>query len=123
MHVGRRYKVTQFLGWTGREALCLIGWSALVTAALNFSGKSFLTVPAPILTIVGSALAIILAFKNAQCFARSNEALMLSGQITTNSLILANRLMSTVGNLDAAQSHPALKEIFYRHFAWLTALR
>jgi putative membrane protein len=123
MHIGRRYKFTQFLGWTGREAACLIGWSLLVTAMLHFSGKSFLTVPAPILTIIGSALAIILAFKNAQCFARSNEALVLSGQVTTNSLILANRLTSTVGNLDAAQSHPALKEIFYRHFAWLTALR
>ena len=31
--------------------------------------------------------------------------------------------MSTVGTLDAAQSGPALKDMFYRHFAWLTALR
>lgn len=123
MHIGRRYKFTQFLGWTGREAVYLLGWSLLVTALLQFSGKSFLTTPAPILTIIGSALAIILAFKNQQCYARFNEALALSGQLTTNSLILANRLISTVGNLEAAQSHPALKEIFYRHFAWLTALR
>ena len=123
MHVGRRYKFTQFLGWTGREAAYLIGWSLLVTVILQFSGWNFLTVPAPILTIIGSALAIILAFKNQQCYARFNEALALSGQVTTNSLILANRLMSTVGNLNAAQSGPALKEIFYRHFAWLTALR
>ena len=36
---------------------------------------------------------------------------------------MANRLTSTVGNLDVAQSGPRLKEIFYRHFAWLTALR
>jgi putative membrane protein len=123
MHVGRKYRFTQFLGWTGREAVCLIGWSLLVTAGLYFSRASFLTVPAPILTIIGSALAIILAFKNAQCYARSNEALSLSGQITTNSLILANRLMSTVGSLEAAQSGPVLKDMFQRHFAWLTALR
>src|SRR3954464_7718071 len=123
MHIGRRYKFTQFLGWTWREAAYLVGWSLLVTLALHFSRASFLTIPAPILTIIGSALAIILAFKNAQCYARFNEALVLSGQLTTNSLILANRLMSTVGNLEAAQSHPALKEILYRHFAWLTALR
>ena len=31
--------------------------------------------------------------------------------------------MSTVGSLDAAQSSPRLKDMFYRHFAWLTALR
>jgi len=82
MHVGRRYKLTQFLGWTWREAAYLIGYSLLVTLILHFSRWNFLTVPATILTIVGSALAIILAFKNAQCFARSNEALVLAGQVS-----------------------------------------
>jgi putative membrane protein len=98
-------------------------WSLLVTLFLQVSSWSFLTVPAPILTIIGSALAISLAFKNQQCYARFNDGLMLSGQLITNSLILANRLVSTVGNLDAARSGPGLKELFYRHFAWLTALR
>jgi putative membrane protein len=123
MHIGRQYKFTQFLGWTRWEAAYLIGWSLIVTAFLQISHWNFLTVPVAVLTIIGSALAIILAFKNQQCYARSNDALVLSGQLTTNSLILANRLTSAVCNLDAAQSGPRLKEIFYRHFAWLTALR
>jgi len=123
MHLGRRYKFTEFLGWTRWEAGYLILWSALVTLGLQVSHWTFLTLPAPILTIIGSALAIILAFKNQQCYARFNEALSLSGQLFSNSLILANSLTSTVGNLDAAQSGPRLKEMFYRHFAWLTALR
>ena len=123
MHIGRQYKFTQFLGWTRWEAGYLIGWALLVTLLLQISHWNFLTVPAPVLTIVGSALAIILAFKNSQCYARFNDALVLSGQLITNSLILANKLTSTVGHLDPAQSGPRLKEIFYRHFAWLTALR
>lgn len=123
MHIGRQYKFTQFLGWTRWEAGYLIFWSLLVTVFLQVSHWNFLTIPTPVLTIVGSALAIILAFKNAQCYARSNEALVLSGQLNTSSLILANKLTSTVGILDAAQSGPRLKELFYRHFAWLTALR
>lgn len=123
MHIGRKYKFFQFLGWTGWEALYLIGWSLLVTLFLQISQWNFLTIPAPILTIVGSALAIILAFKNQQCYARFNEALVLSGQLIGNSLVLANRLSSTIGNPDAARSAPELKEIFYRHLAWLTALR
>ena len=117
MHVGRQYKFSQFLGWTGWEAGYLIGWSLLVTLLLQVSHWTFLTIPVPILTIIGSALAIILAFKNQQCYARFNEALVLSGQLTTNSLILANRLTSTVGNPDDARAGPALKELFYRHFA------
>ncbi|HZO46395.1 MAG TPA: bestrophin family ion channel [Xanthobacteraceae bacterium] len=123
MHLGRQYKITQFLGWTRWEAAYLIGWSLVVTAFLQFSHWNFLTIPAPILALIGSALAIILAFKNSQCYARFNEALTFSGQLTTNSLILANKLASTVGCLDAPDSRPRMREIFYRHFAWLTAMR
>ena len=123
MHVGKQYKFAQFLGWTRWEAGSLIGWSLLVTLFLQVSHWNFLTIPAPILTIIGSALAIILAFKNQQCYARFNEALALCGQLIANSLTLANKLTSTIGNLDAARSNPLLKEIFYRHLAWLTALR
>ena len=82
-----------------------------------------LTIPTPVLTVVGSALAIIVAFKNAQCYARAHDALVVSGQLVTNSLILANKLSSIIGNQDAAQCGPRLKDMFYRHFAWLTALR
>ena len=123
MHLGRKYKFAQFLGWTRWEAGYLIGWSLLVTLFLQVSHWNFLTIPAPILTIIGSALAIILAFKNQQCYARFNEALVLSGQLIGNSLILANKLTATIGNLDAARSGQGLKDIFYRHLAWLTALR
>src|SRR5688500_3774683 len=100
MHLGRRYKFTEFLVWTRWEAVYLILWSLLVTLLLQVSHWNFLTIPAPILTIVGSALAIILAFKNQQCYARFNEALSTSGQLISNSFILANRLTSTVGNPD-----------------------
>jgi ion channel-forming bestrophin family protein len=123
MHIGRRYKFAEFLGWTRWEAGCLILWSLLVTAFLQVTHWNFLTIPAPILTIIGSALAIILAFKNQQCYARFNDALATSAQLTSSSLVLANKLTSTVGSLDAAQSGPRLKEMFYRHFAWLTAVR
>ena len=123
MHIGRRYKIADFLIWTRWEAGFLFLWSLLVTLFLQVSHWNFLTIPAPILTIVGSALAIILAFKNSQCYARFNDALALSGQLTSNSLILANKLTSTVGHLGASEAGPRLKEMFYRHFAWLTALR
>ena len=123
MHIGRRYKFTEFLVWTRWEAGYLLAWSLIVTLFLQVSHWTFLTIPAPILTIVGSALAIVLAFKNQQCYARFNEALALSGQLTTNSLSLANKLTATVGKLDAVESGPRLKEMFYRHFAWLTSLR
>jgi ion channel-forming bestrophin family protein len=122
MHIGRRYKINDFLAWTRWEIGWIISWSLLVTLFLEVTGWSFLTVPGPILTIVGSALAISLAFKNQQCYARFNDGLILSGQVSTASLVLANRLIAMIGNRDGVPE-PGLKEIFYRHFAWLTALR
>jgi putative membrane protein len=123
MHLGRKYSVTQFVSWTGREALYLIGWALVVTLFLQVSRWDFLTVPTPVLTIIGSALAIIIGFKNQQCYARFNEALSLAGQLSTNSLILANRLTSMTGKLDAMSSGGGLKAMIYRHLAWLTTLR
>jgi putative membrane protein len=120
MHVGRQYKINDFLAWTRRETIWIAAWSLCVTLFFEATGWRFLTVPGPILTIVASALAISLAFKNQQCYARFNDGLILSGQVSTASLVLANRLMATIGNRDPA---PGLKGIFHRHFAWLTALR
>jgi len=123
MHLGRKYTFLQFVGWTGWEAVWLTGWSLIVTLFLLVSQWHFLTMPAPVLTIIGAALAIILGFKNQQCYARFSEALALAGQLSTNSLILANRLKALIGDLDVERSGSVLEEIFYRHLAWLTALR
>jgi ion channel-forming bestrophin family protein len=123
MHLGRKYSFIQFVGWTGREALSLTGWSLIVTIFLQFSGWDFLTTPTPVLTIIGAALAIILGFKNQQCYARFNESLSLAGQLSTNSLIFANRLTSMVGNLEEMSSGGGLKAMLHRHLAWLAALR
>lgn len=123
MHLGRKYRFREFLGWTGREAIYLAGWSLIVTLFLHTTQWYFLTVPAPVLAIIGSALAIIIGFKNAQCYARFNEALVLAGQLSTNSLILANRLASMLGKVDPLPSGSALKDLYYRQLAWLTALR
>lgn len=123
MHVGRQYSIPEFLAWTRKESRWILGWSLCATILLQLSGWKYLTVPAPILTIVGSALAISLAFKNQQCFARFNQALTLSGQLNTNSSILAHRLISVLGNPETVRSGVTLEQMFNRHFAWLTALR
>jgi hypothetical protein len=41
MHVGRKYKFAQFLGWTRREAAYLIGWSLLITSLPQLSHWDF----------------------------------------------------------------------------------
>jgi putative membrane protein len=123
MHLGRKYKFAEYLVWMRHETGYLFLWAFFVTALLEVLRWTFLSIPAPLMAVVGTAVAIVLAFKNQQCHARINEALALWGQINSASMILANKLTSTIGNLDTAQSGPLLKEMFYRHFALLTALR
>jgi putative membrane protein len=123
MHLGRKYKLTEYLIWTRWEIAYLGSWSFLVTVLLFATHSHSLSMPAPLLAIIGTAVAFVLAFKNQQCYARVTEALAIWGQINSACMILANKLAITVGHPAAAQSSARLTEMFYRHFAWLTSLR
>ncbi|HUC61923.1 MAG TPA: hypothetical protein VMF53_08195 [Alphaproteobacteria bacterium] len=123
MHLGKRYLLKEYILWTQWEIYYLLAWSTAVTALLALTHWTFLSVPAPLLTIMGLAVAIVLAFKNAQCHARINEALAFSAQLNTNSGIFTNKLLATVGTLEQAEAAPLVKAMFYRHFGWLTGLR
>src|SRR6185295_13100612 len=118
MHLGRKYRLSELLMWTRVELAWLLAWSVAVTLLLALTRWHFLAVPATVLAVVGTAVAVVLAFKNQQCFARVNEALTVWGQITAASLMWASKLVSTIGPSDAA-----LKPLVHRHLAWLTALR
>jgi putative membrane protein len=122
MHLGRRYKLSELLVWTRWEIAWLFAWSLLATLLLEVLCWHFLSIPAPLLAVIGTAVAIVVAFKNQQCFARVNEALVSWGQISATSLMLASKLRIAASR-EAAQSALPLRELFYRHFAWLTALR
>lgn len=105
------------------ETAYLFAWAFLITAAFEFLHFEFFAVPAAVLAVIGTAVAIILGFKNQQCYARISEALAAWGQITSASTMWANKVLSTVGRLDAADTAARVRALFYRHFAWLTVLR
>jgi putative membrane protein len=123
MYLGRTYRLSELLAWTRVEIVWLLAWSVAVTLLLVLTKWQFLAVPATLLAIVGTAVAVVLAFKNQQCFARVNEALTVWGQITAASQMWASKLVSTVGQSEQEADTAALKQLVHRHLAWLTALR
>ena len=123
MHLGRKYKFPEYLLWMRRETTYLFLWALLVTAFFEILHWDFLAVPAAVLAVVGTAVAIILGFKNQQCYARINEALTTWGQINSASIIWASKVISTIGDSAEPDNALRLKPLFYRHFAWLTVLR
>ena len=123
MHLGRKYRFPEYLLWMRRETSYLFVWAVLVTAFFEILHWDFLSVPAAVLAVVGTAVAIILGFKNQQCYARINEALVTWGQINSASMSWAGKLISTIGDPAKPDNAARLKPLFYRHFAWLTVLR
>ena len=63
MHLGRRYSLRELLAWTSGEIVWVLAWSVLVTFLLVLTRWSFLVVPPTLLAVVGTAVAVVLAFK------------------------------------------------------------
>ena len=122
MHLGKRYTFPSYLVWTRWEIGTLFLWSLFVTSLFELLHWTFLEIPAPLLEVVGIALAIILGFKNQECFNRVREAQATWEQIESGSILWAAKLASVLGNTESAEA-TGIREFFYRHFAWLTVLR
>lgn len=118
MHTGRRYTPFEFFKWTLRDTLLLL-FLATVPTVLYALGFRFIALPWQPLAVLGTALAFIVGFKNNASYGRIWEARQIYGAIINNSRSLGYTLRDALGN----DRHETVTMIFYRHFAWLTALR
>lgn len=118
MHTGKRYTPFEFFKWTLRDTLLLLS-IATVPTVLYASGLYFVALPWQPIAILGTALAFIVGFKNNASYGRIWEARQIYGAIINDSRSFAYTLRDALGG---KQSETA-KKMFYRHFAWLTALR
>jgi putative membrane protein len=78
----------------------------------------FIAIPWVPVALIGTAGAFMIGFKNTQSYNRLWEARQIWGGIVNNSRELSFMLR------DFIETEPEeLKKLYYRHFAWLTALR
>lgn len=118
MHTGKRYTFLEFLNWTKRDILWLLVLSAIPTI-LYSCGLKFLAIPWQPVAIVGTAVAFIVGFKNNASYNRIWEARQIYGAIINDSRSFAYTLRDAMGGKQSEN----VQRMFYRHFAWLTALR
>lgn len=119
-------KVTMYV-WE-QLAVALI-WSAVVYVAYVVLGLAAFSAPLGVLGILGTALAIFLAFRNNTAFGRWGEASQAWTAITAASRTFV-RLIVTFTDAHAhtpqyrAEAAETFKrEMVYRHLAWVNALR
>lgn len=123
MNIGSHYRVTHFIPWTRGKIYKMLLLSIVPAALYYFFDLKWLSIPWVPVALVGTATAFISGFKNTQTYNRMWEARQIYGSIINSSrsfgMMVKDFVRAGVMQVDSALH----KEIIYRHFAWLTALR
>ena len=118
MHIGKRYSPIEFIKWTRGDTYWMLLLSAIPTS-LYAIGLTFIVLPWQPIAIMGTAVAFIVGFKNNASYNRMWEARQIYGSIINDSRSFAYTLRDAL----AGGHIEIVRRMFYRHFAWLTALR
>lgn len=117
MHAGKSYSFLEFIIWTRRNIYRLFFIGIIATVIYEVLGLKWISIPWVVVALLGTATAFIAGFRNTQTYNRTWEARQIWGSILNNS-----RAFGTMSR-DFFNNSRITKELVYRHFAWLTALR
>ena len=117
MYTGKSYNVSEFIFWTRRNIFWLLLLAIIPTVLYQVFEIKWLSIPWPVVALLGTATAFIVGFKNLQTYNRTWEARQIWGAAIGSSRSWA--LMCR----DFIEDPARAREIIYRHLAWLTALR
>ncbi|WP_027380747.1 bestrophin family protein [Chryseobacterium daeguense] len=118
MHSGKKFGALEFIVWTRRSIYCL-AILAVIPTVMYFFGWKFLSFPWQPIAIMGTAVAFIVGFKNNASYSRLWEARQIYGAIINDSRSFGYIVRDSL----SARNPAKVKEMFLRHYAWLTALR
>lgn len=110
--------------FTGHHLIWLTAWMLIVTLIYNATHWKIITIPWLPLSLVGTAVAFYVGFKNVQSYDRIWEARKVWGAMTNNSRMLATMIKNfrseDAGLNDGSELR---KQIIFRHIAYLYQLR
>ncbi|PZF71898.1 bestrophin family protein [Taibaiella soli] len=117
MYIGKSYNLAEFLVWTRRTIFRLLLIATIPTVLYQVFDIKWLSVPWTVVGLLGTATAFVVGFKNQQTYNRTWEARQIWGAAMSTSRGFAMMCRDFIS--DPART----REIIYRHFAWLTAVR
>jgi putative membrane protein len=117
MHVGKSYKLGEFLVWTRRKIYIVILLGLIPVILYQVFGIKWLDIPWPIIGLVGTSAAFIVGFTNTQTYKRTDE-----GQQMWTNIFGMSRSWGVISR-DFLNNPEKSRLLIYRHFAWLTVLR
>ncbi|ACB68005.1 membrane protein-like protein [Burkholderia ambifaria MC40-6] len=117
MHLGKSYKLSEFLIWTRWKIYELLIFGSVPVILYQFFSVTWLSIPLTIVVLLGTATSFIVGFKNVQTYNRAMDALDIWTDIHGKSRRWGQFTRDFVTDEEAA------RKLVYRHLAWLTALR
>ncbi|ACT96634.1 bestrophin family protein [Dyadobacter fermentans] len=117
MHIGKSYRLKEFLVWTRRNTYTLLLLGLFPVVLHEVFELKWLNVPWPVVALLGTATAFTVGFKNAQTYNRASE-----GQRIWTDILSLSRYWG-LASIDFLNDDSKSRMLVYRHLAWLTALR
>ncbi|RYD24076.1 MAG: multidrug transporter [Verrucomicrobiaceae bacterium] len=117
MHIGRSYGLREFLHWTRRRLYALAFITVLPVVIYQVFGLRWISVPWPVVAVLGTATSFIVGFKNSQTYNR-----MVTGQNVWTAIEATSRYWGLLCR-DFLPDRDLSKTLINRHLAWVNALR
>lgn len=128
MVVTKEIRFSTFIKWTSFHMLWLTLMMGAIAALYHFNIIS-ISIPWLPVSVIGTAVAFYVGFKNNQAYDRMWEARKIWGGIVNDSRAWGMMVDAYISNLftehklDKAAIHTIKKRLIYRHIAWLYAHR
>ncbi len=117
------------MAFTGGHIVWLTIWATFVTAVFEMFHADWFLIPWLPLSVIGTAVAFYIGFKNNQAYDRLWEARKIWGSIVNSSRAWGSAVKAYTSNhftdieISPEELYYIKKKLIYRHIGWLYALR
>ncbi len=129
MYINKKFKLSGLLRFTAFPTILLIIWSCAVFGLHMIFHDNWIQIPWLPISVIGTAVAFYVGFKNNQAYDRLWEARKIWGSIVNSSRAWGSVIKAYLSNQFTTKNYSteelnALKsKLIHRHIAWLYALR
>ncbi len=129
MYINKNFSLFQILKFSGTHIVWLTVYAIAVTVLIEFFHFEWLHIPWLPLSVIGTAVAFYVGFKNNSAYDRLWEARKIWGAIINSSRMWGANVKAYIGNqftdqeYSSGELHAIHKKMMYRHIAWLYTLR
>jgi putative membrane protein len=125
MYIKKNYRARELFNDTGKHFFWLVPYVLAIAVLYQYTALREFHIPWLPLSIIGTAVAFYVGFKNNQAYDRLWEARMIWGGIVNSSRMWGSNINAFV--IDAGNNNEDLfqlkRAMIYRHVAWLYTLR